>query len=344
MSSAAATIASTFATVPEHLITQEEVKRALKDVLPAAFLDGAGVLRRYSVLPLDQLRQPRGVTQTMNIYRTHAIRLGRRVAAGCLERAGVAPTEIDLVITVSCTGFMIPSLDAYLINDLGLRPDVRRLPITQLGCFAGAAALTHARDFVTAHPDSNVLVVSVELPTLSFQRSDASPANLVSTALFGDGAAAALITGRAAAGPTMVATASHLVPHSVDVLGFDLRDDGFHAVLGRELPDLVRREAPPLVQRLLQQAGISRTAVTAYLLHPGGPRVLEAAAAALELRPEDVAPSWTVLRDYGNLSSASVLFVLDEWTNRCRPASGAYGILGAFGPGFSAELALLRWP
>jgi len=343
MDSATATIACTFVAVPEHAFTQDDVKRVLHDVLPSAFLHGSGVSQRHSVLPLEALQRPRTLGETMGLYREHSLRLGRTVAAGCLERAGVAANQVDLIVTVSCTGFMVPSLDAYLANDLGLRPDVRRLPITQLGCFAGAAALAHARDFVIAYPDAHVLVVSVELPTLSFQRGDASAGNLASTALFGDGAAAVMVTGRPVPGAAMLATASHLVPKSLEVLGFDLRDDGFHAVLGRALPQIVRAQAPALVRRLLDRAGVQRSAVSAYVLHPGGPRVLEAAVAALELRAEQIAPSWSVLREYGNLSSASVLFVLDRWMTDRRPAAGTHAVLGAFGPGFSAELVLLQW-
>lgn len=346
------TIVQTTTAVPEHVLTQEDVKAAVRKVFPLArdrlaavlsLFDGAGVERRYSVLPVGELHQRRDMTATMAIYREHAIRLGRQVAAQCLERAGVAPEAVDMVITTSCTGVMIPSLDAYLANDLGFRADVRRLPITELGCVAGASALVHARDFIAGHPEANVLVIAVELPTLSFQRDDLSSANLISTAIFGDGAAAALLTGRPVPGAAILAAQSHLFPGSLDALGFDLKHDGFHVVLARELPGMVRAEVGDLVSALLARAGITRELVSGFVLHPGGRRILDALEDVMGIAGDESAPSREILRDYGNLSSATVLFVLHEWMTRRRPPAGAHSVLGAFGPGFSSELMVLRW-
>jgi alkylresorcinol/alkylpyrone synthase len=347
-----ATIGPVAVTVPEHVLTQSDVKEAVGAVVPLgrdrleavlSLFDGAGVERRHSVLPVGGLHRPRDLTETMDIYRTHAIRLGRQVTQECLERAELAADEIDLIISVSCTGVMLPSLDAFLANDLGFRSDVRRLPITELGCLGGAAALTHARDFVLGHPDANVLVVSVELPTLSFQRDDVSPANLISTAIFGDGAAAALVTGRAIPGARMLDARSHLFPRSLDALGFDLKKDGFHVVLGRELPGLVRADIKRLVTELLARNGLTRNELSVFALHPGGKRILDGVEDQLGLRPHETAPSRDILRTFGNLSSATVFFVLNEIRSRYRPAAGTHGLLGAFGPGFSAELAVLQW-
>jgi alkylresorcinol/alkylpyrone synthase len=220
---------------------------------------------------------------------------------------------------------------------------VRRLPITELGCHAGAAALVHAHDYLIGHPGANVLVVSVELPTLSFQGKDASIPNIVSTAIFGDGAAAALVTGGAAPGAEVLGTRSWIFPRSIDALGFDLREDGFHVVLGRELPTMLKSELGGIVDGLLGPAGLRRQDLTSFVLHPGGRRILEAIQDELGFAAEACAPSWDVLRDYGNLSSATVLFVLDEWLHRRRPPAGSHGLVAAFGPGFSTELLLLRW-
>jgi alkylresorcinol/alkylpyrone synthase len=347
-----ATIARTTTAVPEHVLTQEDVKAAVRKVFPLsrdrlaavlALFDGAGVDSRHSVLPVAELHQPRDMTRTMAIYREHAVDLGRQVAASCLEGAGLPAEAVDLVITVSCTGVMIPSLDAYLANDLGFRPDVRRLPITELGCLAGASALAHARDFIAGHPGANVLVISVELPTLSFQREDISSANLISTAIFGDGAAAALVTGRPVPGATILETQSHLFPRSLDALGFDLKHDGFHVVLARELPSMVRAEVGDLVAALLARAGVRRDQVSAFVLHPGGRRILDALEDVMAITGGGSAPSREILREHGNLSSATVLFVLHEWMTRLRPPPGAHGLLGAFGPGFSSELMVLKW-
>jgi alkylresorcinol/alkylpyrone synthase len=347
-----ATIGTPALAVPEHVLGQDAVKRAVAEVVPLsrerreavmALFDGAGVDRRHSVLPVEELLRRRELTETMDLYRTHVIRLGRKVAVECLETAGLRPDQIDMVISVSCTGVMLPSLDAYLANDLGFRPDLRRLPITELGCMGGAAALSHARDFIAGHPEANVLVIAVELPSLSFQRQDLSPANLISTALFGDAAAAVLVSGREMEGARIIDTRSHLFGRTLDALGFDLKSDGFHVVLGRELPGLVRADIRRLVDELLVKNGLTRADLSAFALHPGGKRILDAVEDQLQLRPEDTRPAREVLRLYGNVSSATVLFVLHEWMTARRPAAGAHGLLGAFGPGFSGELAVLQW-
>ncbi|HWJ57852.1 MAG TPA: hypothetical protein VNR90_16535, partial [Vicinamibacterales bacterium] len=257
MSSAAAqqpalapAIASTFTAVPPYAATQEQVKARLRDVfdLPARRLDAAmelfdhaAVETRYSVEPIDRLGTRRPLGDIQDRYREHAFTLGRKVAGEALVRAGVAPADIDLIVTTSCTGIMIPSLDAYLVDELGLRADVRRLPITELGCAGGAAALARAHDFLVGFPDARALVIAVELPSLSMQRADLSPANLVSTALFGDGAAAAVLVGGAveddgeAGSVTILETLSHIWPRSTYALGFDLKDDGFHSVLSKDV-------------------------------------------------------------------------------------------------------------
>ena len=339
--------------VPEHCFEQEEVKRVLGPLLPVAstrlhavmaMFDHAMVQRRFSVLPLEQLREPRSLSDTMALYRDSALRLGRKVAADCLAEAGVSARAVDLIITLSCTGFMIPSIDAYLAQDLGLRPDVRRLPITELGCVAGAAALARAHDYLCGHPDAHVLVVAVELPTLSFQPNDTSTAQLVSTALFGDGAAAVLLTGRPSVpGIVLVDVESHLFPKTLNLLGFDLRDDGLHVVLAKELPEALRASFGTVVDRLLSRAGIGRADVEYWAFHPGGKRILEAIEEALGIDRTSTQPSWDVLREYGNQSSVAVLFVLERWMKHHRPRPGAYGLLGALGPGLSTELCLLRW-
>jgi alkylresorcinol/alkylpyrone synthase len=309
--------------------------------------DHAAVDRRYSVAPLNQLGTARGITEVQAHYREHAITLGRQVAAEALARARVEAREVDLLITTSCTGIMIPSLDAHLVNELGFRADVRRLPITGLGCVGGAAALARAHDFLVGFPEARALVVAVELPSLSMQRADLSLAQLVSTAIFGDGAAAALIDGGAAtrAGPgvRILETLAHIFPESTWALGFDLQDDGFHSVLSKEVPILLKSEIARLVRVLAERRGLSRDELSCFVLHPGGRKILAFAEEELGLRRDDTQPSWDVLRGFGNQSSASVLFVLHEWLTKRQPASGAHGILAAFGPGLSTEMLLLKW-
>jgi alkylresorcinol/alkylpyrone synthase len=260
-----------------------------------------------------------------------------------LERAGMMPQEIDLIITVSCTGFMIPSLDAHLINELGFRPDVKRLPITELGCAAGGAALARAAEFIRAFPGASVLVIAVEIPSLTFQRGDFSQANLISTVLFGDGAAAAVVTGQPGPGPRVVGTDSYLFPHSLDAMGFDLKDSGFHIVLSKDVPQLIREQIKELLTRFLARHNLTKEQLSAFILHPGGQKLLLYIEEELGLSRCDTQFSWDVLSEYGNLSSASVLFVLHECLKKRQFESGDYGIMAAFGPGFSSEMLLLQW-
>jgi alkylresorcinol/alkylpyrone synthase len=349
------TIVSTATAVPAHSATQGEVKERLRAVLALSprrmeatmeLFDHTAVERRFSVEPVASLGQPRGLGDVQTRYRESAIALGRRVASEALSRADVEARQVDLLITVSCTGIMIPSLDAYLCNDLGFRPDVRRLPITALGCSGGAAALARAHDFLVGFPEARVLVVAVELPSLSLQRTDLSVANLVSTALFGDGAAAALLDGgggAAAGGVRILETLSHLFPASTHALGFDLKDDGFHSVLSKDVPALIKTEIGRLVRTLAERRGLTRQQLTGFVLHPGGRKILAFAEEELGLTRDDTQPSWDVLRDYGNQSSASILFVLHEWLTKRRLPPEAYGILAAFGPGLSTEMLLLQW-
>jgi alkylresorcinol/alkylpyrone synthase len=346
-------IVSTATAVPAYSATQDEVKARLREVLPLParrldavmeLFDHAGVERRYSVDPVEHLGQARSLGEIQARYREHAIVLGRKVATEALARAGVAPGEVDLVITTSCTGIMIPSLDAYLVDELGLRSDVRRLPITALGCAGGAAALARAHDFLVGFPKAQVLVIAVELPSLSIQRLDVSLANLVSTALFGDGAAAAVLNARAGTpGVRVLETLCHIFPRSTYALGFDLKDDGFHSVLSKDVPALLKTEIAALVRTLAGRRGLAREDLSVFVLHPGGRKILACAEEELGLSRADIQPSWDVLRDYGNQSSASVLFVLHEWMTRRRPAEGAHGVLAAFGPGLATELLLLEW-
>jgi alkylresorcinol/alkylpyrone synthase len=345
------TIATIATAVPAHRMTCADAKQTVREVFPIAphrlaalmqLFDRAQVEQRYSVVPLDYLIRPRSLTQTSREYQEHAVALGRRVAADCLAQAGMHAAAIDMLITVSCTGYMIPSLDAYLIDALGFRTDVRRLPITELGCIGGAMALTRAREFVRAFPGSNVLVVAVELSSLTFQSRDCSPDNLVACALFGDGAAAALVTGRAMAGMQIIDTTSCIIPNTLDAMGFDLRDGGFHMVLAKSVPEILRGQLGPLIKRWLGEHNLQPAQLAAYMLHPGGKKILEYLEEELSIERAKTQPSWDVLREYGNLSSATVLFVLHDWLTRRRLPTGAYGLMAGFGPGLSAELLLLQ--
>jgi alkylresorcinol/alkylpyrone synthase len=347
------TIAATATAVPPFRIGRDQVKQYLQRVFSLnddrleamlAIVDHSQVKQRYCTQPIETIIEPRTLDQVNREYADQAVRLGAAVAEDCLARAGMKASQVDLFITVSCTGVMIPSLDAHLANRFGFRSDVRRLPITELGCAAGAAALAYAADYLRAYPNATVLVVGVELPSLTFQRYDTSQANLISSILFGDGAAAAIVTGDGAArGPRIARTESFLFPDSLDAMGFDLQTSGFHIVLSRDVPELIRKEVRGLVDGFLGRAGVRREELGAFIVHPGGQKLLTFIEEELELSAVDTECSWHVLREYGNQSSVSVLFVLHEWLARHAPPQGAHGLVAAFGPGFSANLLLLRW-
>jgi alkylresorcinol/alkylpyrone synthase len=345
-------IAATATALPPHTLTRQDVKTYMKEVFDLddrrlegmmPIVDNALIEKRHCIFPLEYIIKPRSLTQTTNEYREHSVRLGRQVAEECLRNGGVSAADVDLIITVSCTGFMIPSLDAYLINLLGFRPDVRRLPLTELGCAAGAMALARAADFVRAFPGSTVLIVAVELPSLTFQRGDCSQANLISCILFGDGAAAALVTGRPAGGPRVVDTETYTFPDSLEAMGFALRDSGFHILLSRDVPQMIRDKIRILVDAFLARRGLTLDSMTAFLLHPGGQKLLSYVQSELGLSPRHTALSWNVLTQYGNLSSATILFILHAWLPNSGLQAGDFGLAAAFGPGFSAELLLLQW-
>ena len=347
-----AVIAATATAVPEHVVTREQVKTYFGRVFAVtgarleammAIVDNSEILKRYCILPVEELIRSRSLEETTREYRDHSLALGRKVAADCLERAGMRPRDIDSIITVSCTGVMIPSLDAYLAGAMGFRPNVRRLPITELGCAAGASAVARAREFLRAFPGSRVLVVAVELPSLTFQRESLSQANLISSILFGDGAAATVLTDEPVPGPRVVDAESFLFPDSIDAMGFDLKDSGFHIVLSRDVPEMVRSHIRRLAESFLERNCLHIDQIEAFVLHPGGRKLLAAVEEELGAPRSRTEPSWNVLREYGNLSSASVLFVLDEWLTTRRMPSGSAGLMAAFGPGFTAEQVLLRW-
>jgi len=353
-------ITSVATLVPPFAATQDQVKAAFAPLFALekrrldaamALFDHAEVSTRYSVVPLGEVVAPRSLTETMRLYATHARRLGEQVTRACLTRAERQGDEVDLIVSVSCTGVMIPSVDAFLLDALGMRRDVVRLPITELGCVGGAASVARAADYLRAHPRARALVLAIEFPSLSLQRGDLSMDNLVASALFGDGAAAVLMSGDqtpealapGAGAVRVVDTLCYTRACSTDALGFDLQEDGFHAVLAKHVPANVREDLLEQVRRLTARAGLDLPALSAFVLHPGGKRILGAAEEALGLTRAHTQPSWDVLRDYGNQSSASVLFVLDRWVNRQRPARGTRGVMAAFGPGLTTELSLLEW-
>jgi alkylresorcinol/alkylpyrone synthase len=346
------TIVATATAVPPHLMTRDDMKYYLGRVFDIperrleammSIVDNAQVNQRHSIFPIDYTIQARPLSKTNDEYIEHAVKLGREVAEKCLERAGLRADEIDLIITVSCTGFMIPSLDAHLINLMGFRSNVRRMPFTELGCAAGAMALGRAAEFLTARPGGNVLIIAVELPSLTFQRKDISQANLISSILFGDGAAAVIVSGKTAPGPKILVSETYTFPDSLGAMGFDLKDSGFHILLAKDVPEMIGAKIGCLVSGFLKRNGRTREEIKGWILHPGGARLLGNVETQLGLKKCETQPSWDILGSVGNLSSATILFILQEWLEKRPLQSGEYAIAAAFGPGFSAEFLLLQW-
>jgi alkylresorcinol/alkylpyrone synthase len=249
---------------------------------------------------------------------------------------------------VSCTGFAIPAVDAYVADALKMGPRLMRLPITESGCAGGVVGLARANDFLAAHPSAAVLVLAIELSSLTFQPWDRSPSNVVSIAIFGDGGAGLVLVGpehpRAKSGGLLRLSdfESQFFPGTTHLMGFRLRNAGLQIVLDRELAPFVRRHVATAIESFLAPRGLERAGVGSWILHPGGRRIVEAMVESLGLAPQDLAATDAVLAEHGNMSSVTVLFVLEEMLRAHRPPSGTRGLMGAFGPGFGAELALLE--
>ena len=308
----------------------------------------AGVESRASVVPIEQVFSPSDFETQNRLYREIAVRAGTDVTRRALAAAGLHPGQVDFFVSVSCTGFMIPALDAHVANALGMGPRLSRLPITESGCAGGVVGLARAHDHLLAHPDRAAVVLAVELSSLTFQPWDRSATNVVSTAIFGDGGAAAVLVGdahpRAGAGLLRIReTGSVFFVGTTQLMGFELRNQGLQILLDKGLAPFVRREVVPAIDGFLGPLCLDRSRIARFVLHPGGRRVIEVMAEKLGLGPGDLASTEAVLAEHGNMSSVTVLFVLDEILRHDRPAAGALGLLGAFGPGFSAELALLEF-
>jgi alkylresorcinol/alkylpyrone synthase len=353
-----ATLLSLERYLPPHRYDQEVVTRWVREWLgeePSgvrprllSVYTSAGVKTRASVVPIEEVFHPADFETQNRRYRDIACRAGADVARRALEASGLAPGGIDMVVSVSCTGFMIPAVDAHVANALCLGPRLARLPITESGCAGGVVALARAADYLAAHPENAVLLLALEFSSLTFQRWDRSATNVVSTAIFGDGGAGAVLVGsshpRAASGLVRLRAAeSVFFPGTTHMMGFELRNQGLQILLDKGLAPFVRREILPAVEGFLSRRGLSRGDIRRFILHPGGRRVIEVMAERLGLGPDDLAATEAVLAEHGNMSSVTVLFVLDEILRRHRPEAGALGLLGAFGPGFGAELALLEF-
>jgi len=303
---------------------------------------------RHLALPLEAYTGLRTWGEANDAWLRVALDVGERAVRAALECAGVATGDVDALLFVTVTGISTPSLDARLMNRLKLPPRVRRMPIFGLGCLAGAAGVARAADYVRAYPNHVAVLLSVELCSLTLQREDLSIPNLIATGLFGDGAAAAVIVGaeaskRTASGPRVIASRSIFYPDSEEVMGWRISERGFAVVLSADVPKVVLEHLGQDVDAFLQSHDLSRGDIAVWIAHPGGPKVLEAVEQALALPSAAFETSWRSLREVGNLSSTSVLLVLEDVMRNQRPSPGEYGLMFAMGPGFCSELVLLRW-
>jgi alkylresorcinol/alkylpyrone synthase len=343
--------------LPKHYADQDELAGALKRLWVKQHFNPARVEEmhravkvsgRYLALPLEEYPALDSFQKSNDAWIKVALEVGEEAAREALARAALTPQDVDHIFFVTVTGVAVPSLDARLVNRLGLRSDVKRTPIFGLGCVAGAAVIARAADYLRAFPDEVALLVSTELCSLTLQSGDLSVANLIATGLFGDGAAAVVLGGgaraaEAPAGPRIVASRSVFYPDSERVMGWDMVDTGFKIVLAGNVPELVYKHVGKDVDSFLATQRLDRSHLEHVVAHTGGPKVLSALSETLGLAPGMLQRSWDSLDQVGNLSSASVLFVLRDLMDADVARPGDYGLLLAMGPGFCSELVLLQW-
>ncbi len=332
--------------VPPFALDQDDVIRRVQALFGAApvlerllpVFANSGIRTRYSCVPIEWYDRPHGWAERNRVYISGALDLLEETTLRLLDRAGLDKNAVDAVVTVSTTGIATPSLDALLIERMGLRPDVRRLPIFGLGCAGGVIGLARAASQALASPGETVLLLVVELCALSFRRDDQSKSNIVATALFGDGAAGVLLS-TDARGPAIVASGEHTWPQSLDVMGWDIVDDGFSAVFSRDIPQLVATKLRGVAKQFLACHQLTLDNIDRFVCHPGGAKVITALEQAFGLAQGALAGARRVLRDYGNMSAPTVLFVMEHMLAEAREWNLA--LMTALGPGFTAGFLAL---
>jgi len=362
------TILGTAVVLPPYAYPQQQLTAAFAEF---AGLDGArrkllervhgnaGVKTRHLAVPVEQYADLTDFGAANDAFIGAGTQLAKDAVRQVLDTAGIAADQVDVIIAASSTGLSVPSIDARIAVELGLRPDVVRLPLVGLGCAAGAGGVGRLGDLLLGHPGRIGVLVTVELCSLTLQRGDRSTANLIASGLFGDGAAAVLMAGPgldpaggASTAPTtrttrtapltVVAARSRLYPHTERAMGWDVSGSGLQIVLGAEIPDLVRSYLADDVDRFLADQGLNRDAIDWWVCHPGGPKVIEAIEQTLGLADGELQLTWDSLSRIGNISSSSVLHVLTDTLQQRRPEPGSYGLMMAMGPGFALEQVLLR--
>jgi alkylresorcinol/alkylpyrone synthase len=344
-----ARVLSVATAVPKFALDQDDVARRIELVLGPRSREivrmlpmfaNAGITRRYSCVPMEWYERAHDWPERNRIYLESAVELLEEASRRALDHAGRSAGEIDAIVSVSTTGIATPSLDALLMDRMGLQRTIRRLPIFGLGCGGGAIGLARAATMARAEPATLVLLLVVELCALSFRRDDFSKSNIVATALFGDGAAALLLSCEPG-GPAVVAGGEYTWEKSLDVMGWDVADDGLRAIFSRDIPELVTTRLHDVAVAFLAEHGLTLRDIDLFVCHPGGAKVIDALEIAYDLSPGTLKEAREVLREYGNMSAATVMFVLERALNN-GSAGWRRALVSALGPGFTAGFTILE--
>ncbi len=358
-------IASVSSFTPPHVLNQDTTTEFARELFGETFQDIERLLtvfangqieERQFAVPIDWFREEHSLQERNDLYIELATAYSVEAIKRCLNQLTFLKEEVDVkaidaIILVSSTGMATPSLDARIMNVLPFSPHTKRMPLWGLGCAGGAVGISRAYEYCRAFPESNALVVCVELCSLTFQRNDRSKSNLIGTSLFADGVACALVIGdqsqvvtllKQATRPVIVATQSTLMPQSEEVMGWDVKDSGLHVVFSRDIPAIISNWLEPNVSRFLEEQEVKMSQITSFIAHPGGKKVLDAYVDALGIEEEMTAVSKHILKRHGNMSSPTVIYVLEQVMMQ-EHGEGEYGLMAALGPGFCSELVLLQW-
>ncbi len=305
--------------------------------------EGAGVDKRYSIMDPIEVFTKTSFQERNDIYIREIKKLGKQCLEKALNKANWKSTDIDFIITVSCTGIMIPSVDAYLINELQMKQDIVRLPVTEMGCAAGISGIIYANNFLKANPGKRAAVIALEAPTATFQLEDFSMVNIVSAAIFGDGAACVLMSSNEADhGPEILAEEMYHFYDATSMMGFKLVNTGLQMILDKSVPEKIAEHFPAIIHPFLKKSNLKIEDIDHLIFHPGGRKIVETVEDLFGSLGKNIDDTKEVLKLYGNMSSATVLYVLERFMDQ-KPAKGDLGLMLSFGPGFSAQRVLLKF-
>jgi len=324
-----------------ELWMQDQEERFQRKVIK--LFEGAGVDKRYSIMSPEEVFTATSFEEKNNIYAREVVKLAENSLKKSLEKANLKAKDIDYIITVSCTGIMIPSMDAYLINSLQMKQDIVRLPVTEMGCAAGVSGIIYAKNFLKANPNKRAAVIAVEAPTATFQLTDYSMTNIVSAAIFGDGASSVILSSYLEdEGPKIVDEAMYHFYDATSMMGFNLVNTGLQMILDKEVPQKIADHFPMIINPFLERNQLKIEDIHHLVFHPGGKKIVQTVEDLFGALGKNIDDTKEVLRLYGNMSSATVLYVLERFMDR-NPAKGEKALMLSFGPGFSAQRILLEW-